>query len=251
MKSNFISRSWKTLLLLLIAVIIIAYPLAVKSMTAETLMPFMFLIGFFLLFYAILSPWGKPMYFIILTAISTVLFIILFMGGFDILVKLTPKVKSDGDLIWSVGVAFVSGIIAGFAGILTCSKGWQRLVYSGATLSFLAITILYTCLDPPNLKNSIRIGIWIALGLQLISIAVLIYIGNNDKKNSRFSKISLLYTAIILIIISLTAFLVARGVKGQRFDFWNFSLRIFAVIEVIIAGITIIALNKAGIKRNG
>ena len=182
----------------------------------------MFFFGFFLLFYIILRPWGKPVYYVVMTIISVVLFAILFMGGFNILVKLTPPGKSDEDLIWSVGFAFIAGITAGLTGILTYSKGWQRLIYSGAALSLLAFTILFTCMTPPNLKNSIRIGEWIMLGLQLIITAFLIYIGYIDKKTSRLSRVSLSLIAITLIIISLTEFVIAPSVEGERLGFWKF-----------------------------
>jgi hypothetical protein len=250
MSSNFISRNRKTLLFSVIALIPVAVSLLVKGKIAETLMPFMFFFGFSLLFYTILRPWGKPEYYVVMIIISVVLFAILFMGGFNILVKLTPPGKSDEDLIWSVGFAFIAGITAGLTDILTYSKVWQRLIYSGTALSLLAFTILFTCVTPPNLKNSIRIGEFIILGLQLIITSFLIYIGYIDKKTGRLSKISLLLIAITLIIISLTEFAIAPSVDGERLEFWKLSIEIYAVIEIIIAVITIIALQKAVRKVN-
>jgi hypothetical protein len=254
MKNSYVSRNWKTLLILLIAVILIAVPLAVKGMIAETLMPFMFFFGFLLLFYIVSRPWRKPLYYIVMTIISAVLFAILFLGGFSILGKLNLPGKSADDLIFSIGFAFFAGIIAGFAGILTYSKNWQRLIYSGVTLSLLALIILLTCLNPPNLKDSLKAGGWIIMGLQLFITAFLMYIGYFNKNAGRLSNVFLMSIAIILIIIPLTAFIIAPGVTLPEIDnslqvvrenFWKLRVRIFAVIEIIIAVITLIAWQKA------
>jgi hypothetical protein len=259
MNNNFSPHNWKTLLILIIAIILIAVPLAVKGMIVETLMPFMFFFGFLFLFYTVLRPWRKPLYYIVMTIISTVLFVILFMGGFSFFGKLNLSGRSAEDLMFSIGFAFFAGIIAGFAGILTYSKGWQRLIYSGVTLSFLALTILLTCLNPPNLKDSIKMGGWIIIGFQLIITAFHIYIGYFDKNEGRLSKVFLLSIAIILIIISLTAFIIAAGVTLPELDnsmqvvrenFWKLRIRIFAAIEIIIAVITLIAWQKAVRKVN-
>jgi hypothetical protein len=259
MNNNFVSRNLKTILLLLIAVIAIVVSLTVRGMIAETLMPFTFFFGFLIIFYTMLRPWGKPVYYIVMTIISVVLFALLFMGGFSFLAKLNLTSKSDDDLIWSVGFAFAAGIIAGLAGILTYSKGWQRLIYSGVTLSILAIAILLICLNRPDLKNAIKAGGWIIMGLQLIITAFLIYIGYFDVDEGRLSKVFLLPIAIIFIIIPLTAFLITTSAVSQeindslevmRMNFWKLSVRIFAVLEILIAVITLIAWQKAVRKVN-
>jgi hypothetical protein len=259
MKNNFVSRNWKTLLFLITAVILIAFPLAVKGMVAEALMPFMFFAGFLILFYTILRPWGKPVYYIVLTIISVVLFAILFMGGFGFLGGLNITDKSDEDLLWSVGLAFVAGIIAGLAGILKYSKGWQRLVYSGVALSLLAIIILLTCLNAPVLSFSIKTGGWIMMGLQLIITAFLIYIGYIDSKEGRLSKVGLLTVAIIFIIMPLTAIITAHSVtfkdlndslEVMRMNFWKSTVTIYAVVDFLIAVIILIAWLRAVRKVN-
>jgi|WetSurSiteA1Bulk_404760.scaffolds.fasta_scaffold05246_2 hypothetical protein len=253
MKNSYVSRNWKTLLILLIAVILIAVPLSVKGMITETLMPFMFFFGFLFLFYMVLRPWRKPLYYIVMAIISIVLFAILFLGGFSILEKLNLFGKSSEDLRVSIGYAFFAGIIAGFAGVLTYSKSWQRLIYSGVSLSLLALALLLTCLNPPNLADSLKTGGWIIMGLQIFITAFLMYIGYFDKNAGRVSKVFQLSIAIILIIIPLTAFIIAPGVTLQETDkflqavrenFWKLCVRIFAVIEIIIAVITLIAWQK-------
>jgi hypothetical protein len=172
MKNSFISRNWKTLLIIVITIILIAVLLAVKGMVAETLMPFIFFLGFLFLFYTALKPWKKPGYYIVLTIFSAVIFAIFFLGGFSFLGRLNLFNKSAEDIIFSIGFALFAGIIAGFAGMMTYSKGWQRLIYSGVALSLLALNILLTCLNPPDLNNSIKTGGWIIIGLQLIIVAI-------------------------------------------------------------------------------
>jgi hypothetical protein len=127
MKTPFFSRPdpgyLKTaLILLLVAIAIIAVSIpGMMYSKGNSLFALGYFSGFTLLFYSILHPWQKAIYYAISLAILIVLFILYCYFGIGIMGKMgADKLPGHGweDLAWAVGGIFVAGIVASIIGII-------------------------------------------------------------------------------------------------------------------------------------
>lgn len=233
-------------MLILISIILFALSPAAGISRGSSPGILMVFSGFVLLFYALLRPWGKARYYVIMTGIWLIIFSFIFLVGPTIVTKYIHFPNKGGeDILWIFGSASVAGIIAGIAGTLIHADGWQRLIYSGAAFTVPALAVLITCLAPPNLRYSTVVGERILIGIQLLILILLTIVGDKNNSTDRFSRISLLSISIILIIIAFWSFLTAATEAPQRLNVWSISMVIFAVFEIVIAIITLFAWRKS------
>jgi hypothetical protein len=87
--------------------------------------------GLIILFIAMLNTWAnrKRKYYIILMAISILLFVLIFMIGVGDLVQIQSKYQIPGhwaeDMAWSIGGIVFAGFMAGLVGIFVCIARWR------------------------------------------------------------------------------------------------------------------------------
>lgn len=207
----------------------------------------MFFVGFVLFFYAILFPWQKVSYYFILRMVFIILFAVLWLVGVNILGKMQLHDKLGEDIAWSIGLACVAGIIASMIGIFTFARSWQRILFAGAALSLLTVAIIMSPLmsPPPIIKYSILMVERILMGLQLFISILLFRIGYIDIKG-RHSKVLLITIAVVLIFMGLWGLFGTIIDAGKDFglSFWNLQMRIIAIVQIIIAFISLYALFK-------
>jgi MFS family permease len=259
MKNHFLSRFdarnlWKTNIYFAIAVVLITISFVGEYINdrgdLNGLMILMFIIGFVLFFFAMLHPWGKVSFYFILIVIFITLFSLLLSVGIGILTKMELG-KNLGEAIGlSIIFVCVAAVIAGIIGIFTFAKGWQLLPYMGAALSLLAVPIwLIACFFRyPNLKTFLLPSDWILMCIQLFIAILFFSIGYINKIESRITKVSLLITAIVLIVMSvgLWGFLgTAMDTEYEKgLSLWKLTIRICAVDDIIIAFIALYAFLK-------
>jgi MFS family permease len=255
MKNHFLSQFdarniWKTTIYFVIAVLLITISFIREYYKGDVLGFLMFVIGFVLFFYAMLHPWGKVSFYFILIVIFIILFTLLLSVGIGILTKMQLGKDLGGAIGWSFAFVCFAAIIAGIIGIFTFAKGWQRLPYMGAALSLLAVPIwLITCiLSYPNLKSFLLVSNWILMCIQLFIAILFFSIGYINKIESRITKVSLLITAIVLIVlgVGLWGFLgTAMDTEYEKgLSSWKLTIRICAADDIIIAFIALCAFLK-------
>jgi MFS family permease len=259
MKNHFLSRFdarnlRKTIIYFAIAIVLITISFAGEYINGggdlNGLMILMFIIGFVLFFFAVLHPWGKVSFYFILIVIFIILFSLLLSVGIGILTKMELG-KNLGEAIGlSIIFVCVAAVIAGIIGIFTFAKGWQLLPYMGAALSLLAVPIwLIACFFRyENLKTFLIPSDWILMCIQLFIAILFFSIGYINKIESRITKVSLLITAIVLIVMSvgLWGFLgTAMDTEYEKgLSLWKLTIRICAVDDIIIAFIALYAFLK-------
>jgi MFS family permease len=259
MKNHFLSRFdvrnlRKTIIYFAIAIVLITISFVGEYINdrgdLNGLMILMFIIGFVLFFYAMLHPWEKVSFYFILIVIFIILFSLLLSVGIGILTKMELG-KNLGEAIGlSIIFVCVAAVIAGFIGIFTFAKGWQLLPYMGAALSLLAVPIwLIACFFRyENLKTFLIPSDWILMCIQLFIAILFFSIGYINKIESRITMVSLLITAIVLIVmgVGLWGFLGTamdtKYVKGL--SLWKLTIRICAADDIIIAFIALCAFLK-------
>jgi MFS family permease len=259
MKNHFLSRFdarnlRKTIIYFAIAIVLITISIVGEYINdrgdLNGLMILIFIIGFVLFFYAMLHPWGKVSFYFILIVIFIVLFSLLLSVGIGILTKMELG-KNLGEAIGlSIIFVCVAAVIAGIIGIFTFAKGWQLLPYMGAVLSLLAVPIwLIACFFRyENLKTFLIPSDWILMCIQLFIAILFFSIGYINKIESRITKVSLLITAIVLIVMGVGLW----GILGSAMDteyekglsLWKSTIRICAVDDIIIAFIALYAFLK-------
>jgi cation transport ATPase len=120
----------------------------------------------------------------------------------------------------------------------------------GAVLSLLAVPIwLIACFFRyENLKTFLIPSDWILMCIQLFIAILFFSIGYINKIESRITKVSLLITAIVLIVMGVGLW----GILGSAMDteyekglsLWKSTIRICAVDDIIIAFIALYAFLK-------
>ena len=110
----------RTTILLVVAFILIIISLFGGGVGGKTMVELLFYIGLALLFYALLHPWDEMShtYYVILMAVSLILFVLLFIVGIDILVKIFNHGHSAEDVAWSFGFICIAGFFAGLIGLV-------------------------------------------------------------------------------------------------------------------------------------
>jgi hypothetical protein len=236
MKNHFISlfdsgQVRKTIILFLIAAVLISVSL-ITGISDNLPMIAMLFAGIIFLFFALLHPWNKAAWFAILAAVCLVILILDFLW---------PLI-SEG-FAMTVGFVCFAGIITGIIGIFTRTKSWKRLPYSGSLISLVALIILITTLVHP-LKELIAPGTeWILIGLQLLITILLFGIGLINKGDSRLTRSILIFTGIVLILLSVWGFYASTWQFETRAKvFVIMMIRIYAIIEIIIASLSLYAL---------
>jgi len=184
----------------------------------------MFIGGVMLFFLALLLLLKKVIYYSILIAACATIFTInwVMLGSLG------------EDIAISVGFICVAGFIAGIIGLLTYERSWYRLPYAGAALSLLVIPILLISISsPPSRKLSTPVSEGILIGIQLFIMILLLSIGYINRRESWLSKALLIIVAIVLILLGLWVFIAN-----------NFTARIYAIDEIIVAFIALYAFLK-------
>jgi hypothetical protein len=191
----------------------------------------MFFAGIIFLIFSLLHTWQNASTFGILAVVCLVILTIDFLFPFI----------SEG-IAMSVGFVCLAGIIAGIIGIFTRLKNWKRLPYAGASLSIIALGIILTTVIPA-LKGIIHPGSgWILIGIQLLITIFLFVIGTMNKKAQLQTKAILIIVAIFLILMGVWGFYASPWPTDEiRKTFDTLMIRIFAVIELIIAALTLYA----------
>jgi hypothetical protein len=253
MKNKFLSQFdagilRRTLILLIIALVLIAIPIIGNGMNDNSWLVIFFYIGFGLFFFALLYPWRKASYYLILSMVFLILFALLWLFGVSFLVKLELHDKRAEDIAWFIGFACFIGVIASMIGIFIFTRGWQRIPCTAAAVSILTIAIMMSPLmSPPPILNNVLLTVErIFMGLQLLIAIILFKIGSGDIKESKQPKIVLTVITIVLILMAIwelsTLFLDPS--IDFRYGFWNTQIRIIAVLQIIIALITFLAYYK-------
>jgi hypothetical protein len=236
MKNHFLSRFdahnlKKTIILLLTAISLILISLVI-GVGDNIPMILVLLGGIILFFFAALNHWQNATYYTILIAACAVIFTI------------TMFVGRSEDILMGVGFICIAGFMAGIIGLFFRAKSWNRLPFVGASLSLLAFAILVVTMPPPSaLKDVTRVTIWVLIGIQLFIAVLLLIIGFLKQRESRLSKVSLLIIALILILMSVWGF-IAPAMESESVGNWKQSTWAFAIVEMIIAFISLYAFLK-------
>jgi hypothetical protein len=242
MKKHFISlfgssRIKKTAILFSISALLISVSL-IAGTSDNIPMITMLLAGIIFLFFTVLHPWEKAASFAVLTGVCFVILALDFIWPFI-----------NEDVAMTAGFGCLAGILTGIIGIFTRVQSWKRLPYSGALLSFIALGIIITTVIP-SLKGIITLtSERLLIGIQLLITISLLGIGVINKSDHRINKIMLVVIAVILILLGIWGFLVSRlPVDEIRKTFDTLMIRIFSVIEIIIALLSLYACNR-GINK--
>jgi MFS family permease len=238
MKKHFISlfepdKRRKTIILLVIAALFISVSIIIG--TADNLpMIAMLIAGLILLYFGILHPWRKASRFAILTAIFIVMIVLDFIWPFI-----------SEDIAMSVGLACLAGIIAGIIGIFTRINGWRRLPFAASLLSLLALGIISTNLDNPSFEQIAPVTEWILIiGAQIFITILLFSIGLINKKERWLTKALLIVVSILLTLLVIWGLYTSSRDFGEAVNskaFATLMFRIFASVEIIIAGLSLYA----------
>jgi len=112
----------KTLVYLGVAIFLIVIPLFIGFLKGNSLAVVTFFIGEIILLYAALRIWKNPIYYLVLAAISVILFLLLCFVLLDILVKMYQQGHEAEDIAWFIGGTCVAGFIAGIIGAIRFRK---------------------------------------------------------------------------------------------------------------------------------
>jgi hypothetical protein len=226
MKNLDIRHNWKTLILVVIMVLtvpLITIPI-LKAFSAD-LQYVMFFGGVMLFFFALLLLLKKVIYYAILIVAGAVIFTFSWF----------VKGSLGEDIAISVGFMCSAGFIAGIIGLLTYARSWNRLPYAGAALSLLVIPILLISISsPPYRKLVTPVSEGILIGIQLFITILLLNIGYINRSESWLSRALLIIVAIVLILLGLWVFIAN-----------NFTAKIYAIYEIIVAFIALYAFLKS------
>jgi hypothetical protein len=220
----------KTIILFVIAALLIIFSLII-GISDNLPMIAMLLAGIIILFISVFHPWKKARSYAILSTICLLILILDFLFPFI----------SEG-IAMSVGFVCLAGVFAGIIGIFTHLKEWKRLPYSGASLSIVALGILVSTIIP-SLKGILAPGTeWILIGIQLLITISLFGIGIMNKREHRVTKAILIIVAVVLIILCIWGFYASRWPTDEiRKTFQTLMIRIYAVMEIIIASLSLYA----------
>lgn len=113
-------REKKTITLLAASLIIIVISFFGGGAGGRTGILLLFYSGIALLFYALLHPWEEKnrSFYLILMGTFFVLFVLLWIVGIDVLVKIFPHGERAADIAWSAGLIFIAGFLAGLVGLI-------------------------------------------------------------------------------------------------------------------------------------
>jgi hypothetical protein len=232
MKSNFLSRFEpksirNTRVLFGVAILSITVSLIV-GLSDNVPMILLLLGGMILFLFATLNLWKNVTYYTIMMVISSVILLCDFVW---------PLI-SEG-FAMTVGFISFAGVIVGIIGFFIFEKSWKRLPIGGALASLVALAILTTSIVH-TLREIFPGTEWILIGIQLLITILLFSIGFINKRESRLTKILLIFVAVILIILSIWGF-YASTLDAELKVFWTLMNRIYAVNEIIIAFIALYA----------
>lgn len=195
----------------------------------------LFNIGLMLIFYALLRPWGNAKYYFIQFAALFVIFLVVQFAGIILKFKLTE------DIMWLAGGIVIDAFIGSMTGVIVFSHGLKSFLYSASNVAVLAIFIMFpqTLSPDPALRYSTLITAYIFLIFQFASVFTFLLIASFAEKWSSYSKIVILISGIILILMGVW------GIMAFEIKEWMFGIRIWSILDIVSGVLAIFAFALA------
>jgi hypothetical protein len=230
MKFKLLSR-FRIKSLILFGIIIITIPLLIipvlKGYSSDGQV-FMFFGGIILFFFALFNILKNPLYYLVLSIIVVILWII----GW--LIKFNP----GEDIGMSLGFFLFAGCIFFALGIIKYTTGWSRLLYVSASLSIVVIPLLSVSLPPPPYTIYVTpLSETMAIVIQLLIAILLMMIGYINRKDNSISKALVILIAVISVLLGLWGIIAPALENDMSNNFWKFTARIYALVQILIASI--------------
>jgi hypothetical protein len=218
-----------------ILMVISSFPVGVLK--GSTMGALLLALGSMLFYYALLHPWSNAKYYFIGFAVLFLLYVLLWIFRANVLSLFELRGHWQEDIAWTVGGVCVGGFIVSIIGIYVFSDGLKCLLYSAATVALMAIFIMfpYSTHPEPAEKQSIVITEYIFLGILFIVVALFYRLATVKRRESFFPKIALLITGILLIIMAVWGFIVAKEIH------WATGIRAWAMLLGIAGFMSICA----------
>lgn len=118
---------------------------------------------------------------------------------------------------------------------------WRRMLFVAAGLSIVAV-ITITILVIPRVKNQTGMthgGDYVLGGIQLFFAVLLFGIGLMNRREGCFTRILLVFTGVVAIIMGLLGF-YAISQESEINLFWN-AIRACALLDIVIGIFAIVA----------
>lgn len=227
----------KTIIFAVIAVLLISASIII-GVTDNLPMIAIFFAGIIFIYFAVLHPWKKASSFAVLFGVCFVILILDFIWPFI----------SEG-IAMGVGFVCLAGIISGIIGIFSRIKSWRRLPFSASLLSIIALAIISSCLNNPNIEHIAPMSEWmLIIGLQIFVTILLFIIGLINKRERYSTKVMLFVATLVLVLLSVCGFYASTWQYGEAVNSKGFARLMFIIfgsIEIIIASLSIYAnVNK-------
>jgi hypothetical protein len=193
-------------------------------------------LGLSLFLFSLMYPWGNAKYYFIQFAVLFLLYALLWIFKAKVLSLFELKGHWQEDIAFSVGGICVIAFIITLIGIYVFSDGLKCLLYSAATITLMAIFIMFPYCTPPDpsVKLSITIPECIILVILFIIVVLYFRLATPKQKEIRHSKLALLITGIMLILMAAWGFFVVREMHwaaGMRV--WAFFLGLAGFMSII------------------
>jgi|ERR1035437_5659633 hypothetical protein len=120
-------------------------------------------------------------------------------------------------------------------------SGWNRLLYVVAGLSLVAVAIFMIFVIPQvkNNPGTVLGALWVLAGIELFIAVILFGIGFMNKRDSRFTRILLVFVGLIAILWGLWGIL-AISQEHEITLLWK-AIRVCAIDDIIIGIIALYA----------
>ena len=120
-------------------------------------------------------------------------------------------------------------------------SGWNRLLYVVAGLSLVAVAIFMIFVIPQvkNNPGTVLGALWVLAGIELFIAVILFGIGFMNKRDSRFTRILLVFVGLIAILWGLWGIL-AISQEHEITLLWK-AIRVRAIDDIIIGIIALYA----------
>lgn len=241
MKNHFLSlfkceNIRRTIILAIIGCLLISVSLIIGTSDNIPMIAIL-LAGMIFLYFALLHSWKRASSFAVLTVVFFVLLV------FDFIWPLITESIAMG-----FGFVCLAGIISGIIGIFSRIKGWQRLPYLSALLSLMALALISTNFDNPNIEQIAPMKVWILIiGGQLFATILLFITGLINKPESWSTKTLLIVATLILILLSIWGFNASTWQFGGSVNSIGFTILMFRLIgsiDIIVAALSLYAILK-------
>jgi hypothetical protein len=221
----------KSLFYLVVSIAIIALSVITGLVKGSTPGLLLFGIGAVLFFYAVPHFWGNAKYYVIEFAVLFGIYTLMWIYGsrLDFWREIKTQGHLEEDVAWFLGGLVIEAFIGIIAGTLIFSEGSRHLLYPAVTIGLAAVFIMFPqCLFiSSSVKPSILITAWFFLGFQFIILAALFRIASIHEKDSGLTRIFLLVSAILLILMAIWGLLVKNETH------WMTGIRLWAFLEII------------------